>query len=118
MMDFYSGFEGEPEIRFVLSTPNGEEDIVRLWSGYFDMLIGRVQPEREGWTGLALAYHLDEGWHRTTPWIVPNIAEAIEQWEGIQKAGLPAACLAAHEAVLRLMRAALRSKGQLRISME
>ena len=64
LLDFYAGFEGEPELLFFL------DGCLRLrcWEGYVDTLFDAVAPQH-GQTGLAEAYHLDawgdEPWHVT-----------------------------------------------------
>jgi hypothetical protein len=78
--DFYRGFEGEPEIRFVAKGAVGPDREVRIWVGYFSTIMDRIVPEGDGWTGLALPYHLCEGWYEDDGWRVPDLDGVISQW--------------------------------------
>lgn len=49
--------------------------------GYFDQFMGHVDPGPRGWSGLALPYHLHQGWYGLSPWTVPDAKEALEQLE-------------------------------------
>lgn len=110
--DFYSGFEGEPEVRFAAVGCDGSEgESVRLWEGYFDALMQKVAPEASGWTGLALPYHLHGGWYDRSPWPVPDVAKVLSQWRGIDARSLGPPHDEAHAAVLQLLSRAL-SAGQ------
>ena len=76
---YYNGFEGEPELVFTLLKKNGEKNAFGIWDGYFDSIIKKVEPQKEGWTGLAYYYHLDIGWFEESPWLVENMLESFEQ---------------------------------------
>lgn len=118
MRDFYSGFEGEPEIRLVLRVPGEADTLLRMWVGYFDALMAEIQPEDGQWTGLALPYHLHEGWCAGGLWKVPDLREATAQWERLPLARLPQACHDVFLAVLKLMRDGIDSCGEVWISEE
>lgn len=115
--DFYSGFEGEPEIRFTLKAPTGEERVLRLWEGYFEELLERIDPVGGCWTGLALPYHLHEGWYEDAPWRVEDIEAIARQWIDIVVADLSTETQAVHAAVLGLLaQAAAEGDSELWIS--
>ncbi|NUP13546.1 MAG: hypothetical protein HOW73_46510 [Polyangiaceae bacterium] len=103
MHDFYTGFEGEAEVRFVLRAAGTDQRIVRLWIGYFDTLMETVQPENGEWTGLALPYHVRAGWYDQSPWRVENLNEVLEQWRRIPTFGIDPQCERAYRAVLDLL---------------
>jgi hypothetical protein len=86
VLDFYSGFEGEGEIQFIRFLNDGNKNIIKSWEGYFDDLMGKVESTPNGWVGLAYYYNLDEGWYEDSPWEIPNILEALQQFKGIESA--------------------------------
>jgi hypothetical protein len=79
---------------------------VRMWSGHFDALMSKIEPDGGRWTGLALPYHLQEGWYVESPWKVPDLQVVTQQWEQLAVAGVRADCQALYSAVLELMREA------------
>lgn len=84
--DHYGGFEGEPELRFLRTMPNGEElESVRLWGGYLDEIMRVVQPDSSSgkWQGLAAIYHLDQGWCERSPWRMEDVAAAARHWSDL-----------------------------------
>ena len=79
IINFYEGFQGEGEVQFIQIPIEGNKTIIRIWDGYFDDIMGKIQPEPEGWTSLAYYYNLAEGWYEESPWKIPNIVEALQQ---------------------------------------
>lgn len=110
MLDFYSGFEGESEIRFELRGIGPQVTGVRMWEGYFDSIMRQIHPEEGGWTGLALPYHLCE--LDDEPWKIPNLQEVADQWERTQVRHLDPTVQRVHAAVLALLRTAIASGGE------
>jgi hypothetical protein len=88
VIDYYTGFEGEPEIRFIRQPANGEGEIVRLWAGYFDAIMATAEPGADGWRGLALPYHLDEGWYDESPWRIEGLSEVAAEWNRLNVSAL------------------------------
>lgn len=85
-IDFYTGFEGEPELVFT-QVVNDYKKIFRLWEGYFDTIIQHISVSTDGnWKGLAYHYHLCLGcWgDDQKDWQIPNIAEALIQLQEIK----------------------------------
>ena len=76
---FYDGFESEPQITFCLLEDDATTEKVGIWDGYFNEIMKMIQPEKEGWTGLAYYYHLYTGWYEEDEWFIPNISEVYEQ---------------------------------------
>ncbi|NOJ81601.1 hypothetical protein [Myxococcus xanthus] len=118
MKDFYVGFEGEPEIRFVVNGVGVPEQVLRIWDGYFDAIVERIELESGQWTGLALPYHLHEGWYDGAPWKVPDLVHVLGQWRRIRTAGLSPQCLEVHAAVLELLNTAVECNAEVWISEE
>ncbi len=114
--DFYSGFEGYPEMIFESKKDGHVRQCVRLWYGYFYDLIHRVKAVDGEWRSLALVYHLSEGWFDSSPWRCTDIDAALEQWSTIDLSGLSPERLQVHEAIRRVMRDAIDSGGELWIS--
>ena len=79
---YYEGFEGEPEIRFICNK-GSDKDIIIIWEGYFDQIMTLIQPEANGWTGLAYYYNMYLGWYEEDSWEMDNIDIAINQFETI-----------------------------------
>lgn len=80
---FYVGFEGEPQITFCLLENNIIIEKLCIWDGYFNEIMKMIQPNKEGWIGLAYYYHLYIGWYEENEWFIPNILEAYEQIKNI-----------------------------------
>ncbi|WP_262028278.1 hypothetical protein [Microvirga sp. Mcv34] len=102
--DFYSGFEGEPEIRFTYAGKDGSQRAVRIWIGYFDAIMNRVEPDNGIWRGLALPYHLNEGWYVENPWQIPSLNAVIDQWQSVDIEALKDTAQAVHIHVLALLK--------------
>ncbi len=71
--DYYSGFEGEPELTFTRS----DGAVFRVWEGFFSWIMAAVDPGPNGWHGLARPYHLllwDEN-----PYDVTDLPESVAQ---------------------------------------
>jgi hypothetical protein len=80
--DFYTGFEGEPELVFIREA-DGHQKKLMLWEGYFDTLMTQEENLSASghWMGLALPYHSCLGcWGDSQEnWQIPNIKEALDQ---------------------------------------
>ncbi|MFA5839038.1 MAG: dihydroorotate dehydrogenase (quinone) [Candidatus Margulisiibacteriota bacterium] len=81
--DYTVGFEGEPEIHFILNS-QGFSWIIKLWEGYFSAIMDPIETGPNGWTGLALPYHTLSGWNKDEKWQIPNLTEVIEQLSNIE----------------------------------
>jgi hypothetical protein len=69
IIDFYSGFEGQPEINIVCEIDHTNSLTIKLWEGYFDSIMSAVQPNEHGqWEGVMEAYHLHLGWYDGEKW--------------------------------------------------
>ena len=86
IIDFYKGFEGEGETQFILQLKDKTKTIVKIWDGFVDDIMDKIEPEANGWTGLAYYYNLDEGWFDDSPWMIPSIEEALDQFRQVENA--------------------------------
>ena len=80
---YYEGYEGEGEIQFIRHLSNGDKYVIRIWDGYFDKIMRGIQPEQDGWTGLAYYYHVEEPWWEK-PWKIPDIQIVLKQLQEIK----------------------------------
>lgn len=85
---YYKGFEEDSEIIFRLEDDNKKYEAFGIWEGYLENIIEKVEPTDGYWTGLAYYYHLDIGWYEESPWQVPNLKEAYDQLDEIDKDSL------------------------------
>lgn len=81
---FYVGFEGEPEIRFILESKEITNTLI-IWEGFFDSIMQTIKPEDEGWSGLAYYYHMDTGWYDEDHWEVNDLKKALMQFNSVDK---------------------------------
>lgn len=81
---YYKGFEGEPEIQFICKKTECDEVLV-IWEGYFDEIMKRIAPQKDGWTGLAYYYNMCLGWYEESPWVVDDLHMSLEQFCKIEK---------------------------------
>ena len=61
LLDYYNGFEGEPEIRISIKHPDNV--VISMWSSYFDEIIGSINAVEGNWIGVAELYQLHEAWY-------------------------------------------------------
>ena len=78
IFDHYTGFEGFPEYRFVIVSTE-EATIFRMWDGWFDGIMRKVESRDTQRTSLAQIYHAHQGWFETSPWQLQGVEAAISQ---------------------------------------
>ena len=78
--EYYKGFEGEPEIQFICRKGNDSETFI-IWEGYFNQIMRLIEPDNDGWKGLAYYYHMYSGWYEESPWTVPDLYTVLKQFE-------------------------------------
>jgi hypothetical protein len=85
VFDFYSGYEGEPEIRIIQKSKEGQNiALLILWEAYFDAIIRLIDPNEKGyWEGVALQYHLATGWYDDGSWECDDVALFLKQLKSI-----------------------------------
>jgi hypothetical protein len=83
--DFYTGFEGEPEITFMRA--DTAESYLHAWYGYFSQVLEQVEPGSDGtWHGLAVHYHLETGWYDESEFEVQDVPLLASQLAAIDAA--------------------------------
>lgn len=82
-MNYYDGFEPEPEIKFVLDSVD-QPSVLRMWVGYFDEIMKMIPPVNSEWLGIAYEYNMEEGWYEESPWIIPELHILKSQLEIIK----------------------------------
>ncbi|SMF90172.1 hypothetical protein SAMN05661091_4919 [Paenibacillus uliginis N3/975] len=80
---YYEGYEGEGEMQFIRYLSNGDKYVLKIWDGYFDEIMREIQPEENGWTGLAYYYNVEEPWWER-PWKIQDIDIVIKQLRNIK----------------------------------
>lgn len=66
------------DVHFVRSGEASAEECFVCWEPYLHSIMEGVAPSGDGWTGLALEYHLGERW-KDGEWRIPDIPATIEQ---------------------------------------
>jgi uncharacterized protein (DUF2267 family) len=86
VFDYYSGFEGEPEITIIQRSKKGHNvAILKLWIAYFNTIIELIDPNDKGhFEGVTLHYQLVTGWH-DEPWECDDIELFLKQLESIEE---------------------------------
>lgn len=79
---YYKGFEGEPEIQFICRKGKDSEILI-IWEGYFDQIMRLIEPDDDGWKGLAYYYNMYLGWYEESPWMIQDLPTALKQFESI-----------------------------------
>ncbi len=65
ILDFYSGYEGEPEIIFEMIKDNNCIKAVHIWDGHLLFIVEKAVKTDRGWKGIAGAYYngdMDDVW--------------------------------------------------------
>lgn len=93
LIDYYLGFEGEPEIRFMYISSDNTRFSIKMWEGYFDTIMSYIQPTTVGEKGLIYYYHTHAGWYDHSPWKILDILVVISELQSIDKTLLDQICL-------------------------
>ncbi|WP_127533291.1 hypothetical protein [Paenibacillus kobensis] len=101
--DFYSGFEGEAEIIFSFENSEDQKVQLKIWIGYLDSIMAAIQPNENGWSGLAYYYHTDTGWFEETPWRIPDIGDALNNLQSVSKIELDQATLTVFQSIVEIL---------------
>lgn len=116
--NYYNGYEGEPEIQFIRILQDGQKLLLRIWIGFFDNIMTAIKPDLNGWTGLAYYYHLVEGWYDKSPWEIPSIDKAVEQFEKIDISCFDENTMNVYADICKLLRDAQASNEKVWIAYE
>lgn len=116
--DFYTGFEGEPEIVIEHVIDGKQISVVYAWIGYFDRVMGLIPPGPSGWSGVALHYHLLTAWESEPRWIDPDIRDTISKMEAARDLCADPTVGLFVDAVVSLLRDAQSQGGEVAFSRE
>ena len=111
--DFYIGFEGEPEYTF--RHTNEQDRLVRMWGGHFDAIMAEVCAGVSRMSSLSKFHQLCEGWFNESPWVVPNVAEALSQLQSVDVSHLEGEIQKVHAALYQLFQDSLATKSGIEI---
>ena len=114
-MNFYKGYEGEPEVRFSLYLNDRLIHEVRCWDGHLMFIIEHAHQTKNGWTGIARAYHsgwLEEGW------IIDNIYECKKDLLETDISEEDIETHHVYQALIELLEQAIEMHGKVRIIIE
>lgn len=107
-IDYYTGFEGEPEIQFILIQGEKKLEKLSIWHGYFDEIVDKVEANQGRWKGLAYYYHLDKGWYEVSPWPMRNISYVLKQLKQVNEDKLSETATNILEEIMILLEKALK----------
>lgn len=93
VIDYYLGFEGEPEISLMYSSSDNTRFSIRIWEGYFDTMMSYIQPIANGEKGLFYYYDTHTGWYDHSPWKLLDLSVVINELQSIDKKILDQICL-------------------------
>lgn len=114
--DFYSGYEGEPEVIFALTGPSN--GTINAWQGHVDAILTAIPPGPLGrWEGLLLPYHLLTGcWGDEQEMVVEDVPLFAAQLLAVNTSCFESETRRFHEALQALIQQAVSDGGELRIS--
>lgn len=110
--NFYTGFEGEPEIIFYFEDSEAQKVLLKAWIGYFDSIMAAIQPNENGWRGLSYYYHTDTGWFEETPWRIPDLGDALIDLQSVNKTELEQETLLVYQSIFELLQKARSIDGE------
>jgi len=112
--NFYTGFEGEPEVTLV--RVGAEEHMLKAWDGYFSQVLDAIEPGSDGkWQGLTLYYHLGTGWYDTEEFEVENPLLFASQLLALDTSSLDPTTLRFYYSLLAFVQAAVAQRQELLI---
>lgn len=101
--DFYTGYEGEPEIIFFFKDIDGQNVFLKTWIGFFDSIMAAIEPTESGWRGLSYYYHTVTGCFEETPWKIPDLREALIDLKSVNKIALEDKALLVYRSIIELL---------------
>ena len=86
VIDWYSKFNGEPEIQIKLYDNSGYvKTTVNIWEGYFNDILFAIPPLEGVWGELSLPFHTCSGWYDNDEWTITNVDRAILELKSIDR---------------------------------
>lgn len=86
--DFYEGFEGESEVKFIRGLSHGNKTVLRIWDGYFDDIMRQFEPVNSCWVGLAYIYHTCIGWETNEQFEISDLCKTLDEFQNLDTNGL------------------------------
>jgi len=87
-VDFYTGFEGEGEVRFICQSDEKKYSI-SIWEGYFfdimNALLSNLKELNIKPTGIVYCYQTQTGWYDESPWLLEDLDITSNYFELILK---------------------------------
>ncbi|MBR1431609.1 hypothetical protein [Ruminococcus sp.] len=84
---YYEGYEGEPEIIFIIENNGIKRKMLGIWDGFLNDILSDVKPTDKGWVGIAYYWHIgmfeDEHWLRDKPWRIDDLSSVYKQLTSI-----------------------------------
>lgn len=113
---YYVGL-GEPEIHIILETKEVTKKFV-IWDAYFDRIMERVRPDKNGFTSLARHYNMLTGWMEESPWKVDDPAAAYAQLKSIDTTGMQAKTKEVYDIICEMFKEAITNHFNIYIAMD
>lgn len=112
VIDFYEGFEGEPEIQIISKNSKGKaEAALRLWIGYLDAVVKLIEPNEAGfWEGVPLYYHTANNWEDVEIWECKDKELFVDQLNKIDTVSLSGDYEKAYQEILKILTESARNK--------
>lgn len=109
--DFYSGFEGEPELSISLISEEKTTEIeLTTWIGHFEEIVLSIGTNDLGkWEGISLYYHLHTGWYDQSPWILKEVDLFAKQLKSIENNLLSDSSKEIHKILSKIITKAVKS---------
>ena len=86
---YYEGYEGEPEIIFIIENNGIKRKMLGIWDGFLNDILSDVKPTEKGWVGIAYYRHIGmfEDKHRLgdEPWCIEDLPVVYRQLTSIDQ---------------------------------
>lgn len=86
---YYEGYEGEPEIIFIVEKNGIKRRMLGIWDGFLNDILSDVKPNAEGWVGITYYWHIrmleDDYWLGDKPWHIDDLSVVYDQLVAINK---------------------------------
>lgn len=86
---YYEGYEGEPEIIFIVEKNGIKRRMLGIWDGFLNDILSDVKPNAEGWVGITYYWHIgmleDDHWLGDKPWHIDDLSVVYDQLVTINK---------------------------------
>lgn len=82
-IDYYTGFEGEPEIVFSVQFEQKTFEF-KMWIGYFDSILSNVNLINNINNYFFYLYSVHEGWFDNSPYEIKDVNEIIEVFDSFE----------------------------------